>query len=149
MLTFYGADHTGQTAPAVADLGRFISSLAPQEGVLVAVRDDSVVGFAAYCQYPALPMGRHGLFLLDLFVRRAHRRSGIGRALIRGLAQVAVDLGAIHLDWTADQWNDGSLGFYRAVSETDQVDKVYHRLSGDALKRLAARAGRDGEVERS
>jgi len=137
MLAFYGADRADQEIPSIAEMELFLSGLSSSDGILVAMDGARLVGFAAYCRYPALPLGRHGLFLLDLFVKRTARRSGVGRALLKALCEIAIQTDAVHLDWTADLWNDGSLGFYKAIAEADQVDKVYHRLSRQALDRVA------------
>ncbi len=56
-------------------------------GCLVAERNGTVVGYASY--YPAYDMATpsHGLHLLDLFVEPDARRSGVGTALMRAVAE--------------------------------------------------------------
>lgn len=137
MMAFYGADHIKGRIANAPQMESFVSDLSSGEGILVAEVSGRVVGFAAYCHYPAVPFAKRALFLLDLFVQKDQRRQGVGRALLSRLSRMAKEGGLDHLDWTADVWNDGSLAFYHRIAEADQVDKVYHRLGGAALDRLA------------
>lgn len=104
--------------------------------VLVAV-DPSVIGFAAVGAIFPGPGLRPGLFLKDLFVSARARGSGAGTALMRGVARFAVEGGFARLDWTADRSNARLLSFYEAAGAIEQNEKVFLRLTGQALAHLA------------
>ena len=105
--------------------------------VLVAA-DPGVVGVATLgtiCPGPGL---RPGLFLKDLFVSAERRGGGVGAALLRGAAQLAVERGLARIDWTVDREDARLLAFYRRTSAAEQSEKLFFRLAGDALKALAS-----------
>ena len=108
----------------------------------VAVPDDPAagdrpVGFAVWFVSFSTWLGRHGIYLEDLYVREQHRRHGHGRALLAHLAAVCVARGYGRLEWSVLDWNAPALDFYRSLGATGQDEWTVHRLSGTALERLA------------
>jgi GNAT superfamily N-acetyltransferase len=107
---------------------------------LVAVDDEggTVVGIAIwFCNFSTW-RGRHGVYLEDLVVDPAHRRQGIGEALLVELARVCVDRGYGRLEWSVLDWNEPAIEFYRSLGAEAMDEWTVFRLSGDALTALAA-----------
>jgi GNAT superfamily N-acetyltransferase len=119
-------------------LERALFSERPAAEALVAERDRAAVGYALF--YPTFStfLAIQGVWLEDLFVRPAHRKSGAGRALLAAVAARARDRGAERLEWSALDWNELALGFYRGLGAQRMDEWVTHRLVGDALMSLAA-----------
>ena len=103
----------------------------------VAVVDGEVVGFALWFLSFSTWLGRHGIYLEDLYVRPEHRGGGHGRALLATLARIAVDRGYGRLEWAVLDWNEPALAFYRALGAVALDEWTVHRLTGDALQRAA------------
>ena len=82
---------------------------------LIAEQDDAVVGFAIYFLNFSTWLGRHGIYLEDLFVSPDARGTGHGKALLRELARIAVDNGYGRVEWAVLDWNEPSIRFYRAL----------------------------------
>jgi GNAT superfamily N-acetyltransferase len=80
---------------------------------------------------------RPGLWLEDLYVRPAHRRGGVGLALIQHVARVAVERDCSRLNWVALDWNAPALSFYEKLGAEALDDWRLLRLSGEALRRFA------------
>jgi len=80
---------------------------------------------------------RAGLWLEDLYVSPAHRRAGVGGVLLARLASIALERGCPRLEWNALDWNDPALGFYAGIGAERLSEWELHRLSGDALRRVA------------
>jgi GNAT superfamily N-acetyltransferase len=76
------------------------------------------------------------LFLKDLFVRDKVRGAGVGRALIDFLAGHCLSHGIGRIDLTTEDWNEGALRFYARLGAERHAQKIFLRLSGDALKVL-------------
>jgi GNAT superfamily N-acetyltransferase len=110
----------------------------PAAEALLAERAGDPVGYALF--YPTFStfLAIQGVWLEDLFVRPAHRKSGAGRALLAAVAARARERGAERLEWSALDWNDLALGFYRGLGAQRMDEWVTHRLVGDALNSLAA-----------
>jgi GNAT superfamily N-acetyltransferase len=81
---------------------------------------------------------RCGMWLEDLYVSPAHRRSGIGAALLARVAEITVARGCARLEWAALDWNDPALNFYEKIGANRLDPWILHRLDGDALARVAA-----------
>jgi GNAT superfamily N-acetyltransferase len=106
----------------------------------VAEHEGEVVGFALWFLNYSTWLGRHGIYLEDLYVTPAMRGSGLGRALLAELARICVERGYGRLDWSVLDWNTPARGFYAALGAVPVDDWTVYRLSGAALADLAARA---------
>ena len=100
----------------------------------------SVVGCALWFLNFSTWRGVHGLYLEDLYVQPAHRGAGAGRALLARLAAVCAERGLARLEWSVLDWNEPSIGFYRALGAVAMDEWTVFRLDGDALAAL----GREG-----
>jgi GNAT superfamily N-acetyltransferase len=82
--------------------------------------------------------GRPGLAVEDVYVREAYRGRGIGQAMFKHLAKLAVERGYARMEWSVLDWNTPAIEFYQSLGATDQTDWRRYRLTGDALAALAA-----------
>jgi GNAT superfamily N-acetyltransferase len=113
----------------------------PAAEALIAKRGSEPVGYALYFPTFSTFLAIQGLWLEDLFVRPAHRKSGAGRALLAAVAARARERGAERLEWSALKWNELALGFYRGLGAQRMDEWVTHRLVGEPLRTLAAESG--------
>ena len=111
----------------------------PAAYALVAEADGHVVGFALYFLSYSTWDGVHGLYLEDLYVRPERRGSGLGKALLSGLASIAVARGYTRVEWSVLDWNTPSIEFYRSLGAVGLDEWTKFRLTGETLAQLAAR----------
>ena len=104
----------------------------------VAEHEGEVVGFALWFLNYSTWLGRHGIYLEDLYVRPDQRGSGYGRQLLAELAALCVERGYGRLEWWVLDWNEPARGFYDKLGATPMGEWTVHRLSGQALAALAA-----------
>ena len=109
----------------------------PAAEAVIAYAGGEPAGFAVYFQTFSTFLGRPGLYLEDLYVTPAWREHGIGRLLLACVARVAVDRGYGRLEWSVLDWNELALGVYRKLGARPMDEWTVHRLTGDALRRLA------------
>ena len=107
-------------------------------GHVAVTEDGQVAGLALWFLSFSTWRGNHGIYLEDLYVSPEHRGSGLGRELLRTLAQECVDRGFSRLEWTVLDWNTPSIEFYRAAGAVPMDEWTVHRLTDDALTRFAA-----------
>jgi len=105
--------------------------------VLIARLDGKAVGFALFFHNYSTFLGRPGIYLEDLFVRPAARGEGVGLALLRRLAQVALERECGRVEWWVLDWNERAIGFYERLGAVAMDDWKVFRLSGTALESLA------------
>jgi GNAT superfamily N-acetyltransferase len=109
----------------------------PAVFALVAESDDSVVGFALWFRNFSTWLGRHGIYLEDLYVRPDFRGRGIGKRFLVELARICRDRGYGRLEWWVLDWNTPAWEFYESVGATPMSEWTVHRVTGDALRSLA------------
>jgi len=104
---------------------------------LIAENDGIPAGFALYFFNYSTWMGRPGLYLEDLFVLPEFRGLGIGKALLKHVAKIAVSKNCRRLQWEVLDWNTPAIDFYRAMGAEFLDEWRNVRISGDALLQLA------------
>jgi GNAT superfamily N-acetyltransferase len=99
--------------------------------------DYKPVGFAVYFFNYSTWLGKHGLYLEDLYVSPEHRRSGAGKALLKHLAEIALSRNCGRFEWSVLDWNEPAIQFYHSIGAKPQDEWVGYRLTGKALEELA------------
>ncbi|MDX2417041.1 MAG: GNAT family N-acetyltransferase [Xanthomonadales bacterium] len=99
--------------------------------------DRQAVGFAVYFFNYSTWLGKHGLYLEDLYVSPQYRGAGAGKALLKHLAQVALSNHCGRFEWSVIDWNEPAIGFYKSIGAQAQEEWVSYRLTGKALTALA------------
>jgi GNAT superfamily N-acetyltransferase len=124
-----------------AQLGEALFGERPAAEAVIAELGSQVAGYALFFPTFSSFLTQRGVWLEDLFVRPAHRRSGVGKALLAAVAARAQEDGDGRLEWAALDWNELALGFYERVGAQTLDEWITHRLVGEPLRRLAAEAG--------
>lgn len=105
--------------------------------VLFALEGGEEIGFALFFHNFSTFLGRAGLYLEDLYVKPDARGKGYGKAILKKLANIAVQRGCGRLEWWCLDWNKPSIDFYRALGAEPMDDWTVYRLAGPTLKALA------------
>ena len=105
---------------------------------LIGELDGQAVGFALFFHNFSTFLCRKGLYLEDLFVRPSARGTGMGKALLQRLAQIAVERDCGRFEWSVLDWNVDAQAFYQRMGATLLPDWRICRVTGDALQALGA-----------
>ena len=128
---------------AVADEATLAAQLfgeTPAAEVVIAEVDGQPAGFALFFHNFSTFLGQRGLYLEDLFVRPRFRGLGLGKRLMVHLAKLAVDRGCGRFEWSVLDWNEPAIDFYRELGALPMDEWTVQRVSGTALRALAADA---------
>jgi GNAT superfamily N-acetyltransferase len=106
----------------------------------IALRDGAPVGIALWFYSFSTFLGRHGIFLEDLFVAPEARGVGAGKALLATLARRCITEGLPRFEWQVLDWNQPAIDFYAAQGADVMDGWKPVRLTGDALAKLAETA---------
>jgi GNAT superfamily N-acetyltransferase len=134
------AEYENLSEQCVAEAGPLCEHLfgpSPSAEVLIAEVDGSAAGFALFFQTYSTFLTRPGLWLEDLFVRPEHRRGGVGKALLAGVAQVAAHRGCGRVEWSVLDWNQPSIAFYQRLGARLMDEWTTCRVEGMTLAALA------------
>jgi GNAT superfamily N-acetyltransferase len=110
----------------------------PVVAAVIARVGASPAGFAIYFHNFSTFLGKPGLYLEDLFVRPEFRGRAIGKGLLVYLAGLAVAENCERFDWAVLDWNQPAQKFYESLGAEANAAWINYRISGDALRRLAA-----------
>lgn len=104
--------------------------------VLIALTDGEIVGsLVMNVTFPAFELTR-SLYIRDLYVTRRLRRGGVGTALVRAGARLAVAQGFSALEWTTETANGAARKMYEACG-AHRLERTYYRLFDDSLQAAA------------
>ncbi|BEU99083.1 GNAT family N-acetyltransferase [Novosphingobium olei] len=112
----------------------------PFAEVVIGEIDGVAQGFALFFHNFSTFEGKPGIYLEDLFVRPEARGSGLGKALLSHLAALAVERDCARLEWSVLDWNEPSIGFYKALGARFMDEWTVMRVDGAALAQLGAGA---------
>ncbi len=104
---------------------------------LMAFADDAAVGFALYFYNFSTFVGKHGIYLEDIYVEPEYRGRGIGGALLKHLASIGKEQGCGRMEWSVLTWNQPSIDFYHRLGAVTLEGWRIFRLTGKALAQLA------------
>ena len=107
---------------------------------LMAQVDGVSVGFALFFHNFSTWTGRKGIWLEDLYVDPPARGQGVARALLRHIARLALERDCARFEWAVLDWNQTAIDVYRKIGAVGMDEWRIQRVSGAALKRLAAGA---------
>jgi len=105
---------------------------------LICEHQGRPIGYAVYFFNYSTWLGKHGLYLEDLYVSPEARGLGAGKALLRHLAQLAVARDCGRFEWSVLDWNTPAIDFYQSFGARPQSEWTTYRLTGQALLDFAA-----------
>jgi len=120
-----------------ADILTYAFSEHPLVKVTLAEWNGQPAGFALWFLNFSTWEGKPGIYLEDLFVPPAFRGHGIGKALLKHLAALAVKEGWTRFVWQVLDWNTPAIEFYEAHGAKVMRPWLTCRVEGAALARLA------------
>ncbi|MBX9797655.1 GNAT family N-acetyltransferase [Sphingomonas sp.] len=120
-----------------AMLAAALGATPPSAEALIAEMDGVAVGMALYFHNFSTWTGWRGLYLEDLYVTPEARGAGMGKALLKALAKIAVERGCARFEWQVLTWNTPAIDFYTAMGAEIMEEWRTCRVSGAALARLA------------
>ena len=105
--------------------------------VVFAEEDNVVIGFALFFHNFSTFVGRKGLYLEDLFIIPEKRGLGYGKAILKYLANIAVERNCGRMEWICLDWNAPSLAFYRSIGTIPMDEWTVQRMTENVVKGFA------------
>lgn len=104
---------------------------------LICEHEGKPIGFAVYFYNYSTWLGKNGLYLEDLYVSPEYRGLGAGKALLKTLAQKAVQENCGRFEWSVLDWNTPSIQFYESIGAKPKTGWLGYQLTGDTLLNFA------------
>ena len=119
------------------DLKDSLFGVNPQVFCLISEVDNETSGFAVWHLNYSTWLGKHGIYLEDLYVDPKFRGLGHGKALLRKLDQICIENGYKRLQWWVLDWNESAIDFYKSIGAEPMDEWTVFRVSGSSLEKLA------------
>lgn len=105
-------------------------------GLLLEV-DGAAAGYALFYPYFASFRGQRGFYLEDIYVADAHRGKGLGKAMLKKIAQIAKGRGFERIDFQVLAWNTPAIEFYKKLGAEADDSERHFKFCGTAFEKLA------------
>ncbi len=120
-----------------SDIENSLFGVDSRTSAVICSINDEPIGFAVYFFNYSTWLGKHGLYLEDLYVSPKFRGAGAGKALLKHLAEIALSKDCGRFEWSVLDWNEPAIRFYQSIGAKSQDEWVGYRLTGKALQEFA------------
>ena len=104
---------------------------------LIAEIEQKPAGFALFFHNYSTFLGKPGVYLEDLFVKPEFRKLGVGQALLRRLAQIAIQRNCARLEWSVLDWNKPAIDFYMNLGARPMSEWTVFRMTEMEMQTFA------------
>lgn len=104
---------------------------------LIGYLNNKPITFAIYFFNYSTFLGKKGLYLEDLFVLHEYRKNGVGKQMLKHLANIALENNCGRFEWSVLDWNLPAIEFYKNLGAELKAEWITTRISGKNLENLA------------
>ncbi|NLY72607.1 MAG: GNAT family N-acetyltransferase [Tissierellia bacterium] len=105
--------------------------------LLIGEVDGRPVATALYFYNFSTFEGRAGIYLEDLIVLPEHRGQGYGTAMLRYLAQLALNEGCGRFEWICLDWNEKAISIYEGLGAKALPEWLLFRMDEETMRDFA------------
>lgn len=129
LAVFYGGAPEGTPEERAEQVRAALFGDPPAARALLAWDGIALAGLASWSfLWPAAGLTR-SLYLKELYVAQAYRRTGAGKLLMEGVYRIAADHGCSRVEWTTDTGNSGAQRFYESLGAAPLPTKIFYRMT--------------------
>ena len=103
---------------------------------LIAELDGKEIGYVIYFYNFSTFIGRDGLYIEDIFIRKSYRGLGLGKEIFKVLGKIAREEGCKRIEWCCLNWNKPSISFYKSLGAKAMDEWTTFRLTEEYINRL-------------
>ncbi|MGE0130900.1 MAG: N-acetyltransferase family protein [Blastocatellales bacterium] len=137
------AEYEGYEPPGEMERTRLLEDAfgeRPRFSVFLAEVEGQAAGYALVFETYSSFWARPKLYLEDLFVKPEFRGHGVGQALFKFCASVAVERGCVRMQWIVLDWNTPAMKFYEGCGAYHLKDWRTYNLDEEQLRGLSGTA---------
>lgn len=101
-------------------------------------KPDTAIAYIMWFHNYSSFLDKRGLYLEDVYIAPPHRKKGLGGWVLKHLAKKAIELDCGRFEWVVLDWNQNAIDFYKHHGGEVLDEWRIVRVSGNALKELAA-----------
>jgi GNAT superfamily N-acetyltransferase len=104
---------------------------------LIAFDEQKPIAYAFF--YPTFSSfrGQKSVYLEDIFITKDYRKCGVGERMLKEIARIAKEFGALRMDFQVLEWNTPAINFYKKHGAIMEKDERHFKFVDEAFKKLA------------
>ena len=109
---------------------------------LFAEFDGQPIGYAIYYPVYGSYSARGRVYIEDIYFKPEVRGKGYGTKLLAHICKKALEEGYIGLEWSALDFNTGSIDYYLKLGAEKEKGRTYFDFSKECMEKLIARVSK-------
>lgn len=105
--------------------------------VVILELNEEAIGYALYFYNYSTFIGKSGLYLEDIFIKKEVRGKGIGKEVFKFLVKKAKEEGCKRMEWSCLDWNEPSIKFYKSLGAVPMDEWTVYRLTEKEINKLS------------
>lgn len=104
---------------------------------LMAFDDETPIAYAFF--YPTFSSfrGQKSVYLEDIFITKKYRKYGIGEKMLKEIARIGKEFGAVRMDFQVLKHNESAIRFYKKYGAVMDKDERHFKFTDEAFESLA------------
>ena len=104
---------------------------------LILEIDNKKIGYCIYFYNFSTFIGRNGIYIEDIFIKKEYRGNGFGSEIFKFLAKKAKEEGCKRIEWSCLDWNEPSIKFYKSLGAVPMDEWTVYRLTEKEIIKLS------------
>lgn len=109
----------------------------PKAEALILEVGQKPAGFALFFHNYSTFLGKHGIYIEDIYVQEKYRGQGLGKSLLNHICSIAKERDCGRVEWWCLDWNKPSIDFYIKLGAKSMSDWTVYRLEKEQIEMMA------------
>jgi len=105
--------------------------------VIIGEINNMVIGFSLFFHNFSTFLGKPGIYIEDVYVKKEYRHQGYGKSFFRFIAQLARERDCGRMEWSVLNWNESAIRFYQSLGAKPLDEWTVYRLTSEGIQSLA------------
>lgn len=103
---------------------------------LIAADAEKAVGYAIFFPYFSSFRGQKSVYLEDIYISENYRKFGLGEKILREIARIGKEFGAVRMDFQVLDWNAPAINFYKKHGAEMENAERHFKFTDEAFEKL-------------
>ncbi len=104
---------------------------------LIAFDDETPIAYAIFFPYFSSFRGQRSVYLEDIYITEKYRKFGIGEKMLKEIARIGNQKGALRMDFQVLDWNTPAINFYKKHGAVIDESERHVKFTDEAFQKLA------------
>ncbi len=103
---------------------------------LVAADGEKIVAYAIFFPYFSSFRGQKSVYLEDIYISENYRKHGLGEKMLKEIAKIGREFGAVRMDFQVLNWNTPAVKFYEKHGAVMDVEERHFKFTDEVFANL-------------